>query len=374
MHRNRFGTFVVMLLVLAACATGTETTASTTAATTATTAAEASSTTTEASADTTTTAAETTTTAQPTETVSIAVERFVTHETIFGFMQTYCPENGYGIEIEHVLGSARYLDRIVLLQQKDIDLAASGYATIPVVAEQDLPIVTIAGTNLGATDLIVRADVEINDWADLVGKKIGTPTGSLATHSVVIGLEENGIDPSQVEILSMVPGPQATVALVRGELDAVAGWEPWTSQVVVDQLGYIPFDYTDTGVGPLNGALQVHRDNLGEPKIARFVECMVAAAEHLNSNPEEHVAAMREWSGLSQAVAEHASSRFVYDTNIYQANTQSYADIMFNFDLLREDISDKVPDVIDYALLEAATGKSADDLGRGDMAPNPPNR
>lgn len=317
--------------------------------------------------------AATTTSAGPqeVETVSIAVETFVLHETIFGFMQSFCPENGYPIEVEPVLGSSRYLDRIVLLQQGDVDLAASGYSTIPVIVEQDLPVVTIAGTNLGATDLIVAPEIEVSDWADLQGLTIGGPTGSITTHHILIGMEDRGLDPDSVELVSMVPGPAATAALVRGDVDAVAGWEPWTSQTVVDGFGDIPFDYVDNPVGGLNGALQVHPDNLGEPKIAAFVACMVEAAELLNNDKDTHVAAMRDWSGISLPVAEHAHGRFIYDTNIYQANTEAYADFMFESGLIRDDVTDDVASVIDYSLLEEATELSADELGRGANAPDP---
>lgn len=301
--------------------------------------------------------------------LKIAADNTSIHEAIFGFMQSYCDPAEYAMEFEVVTGSTRYFDRLTWLQKGQVDISASGYQVLPVAAEQNLPVVAIAGTNLGAMDLVVPADSNISSLQDLEGKQIGIGTGSITGHLLQISLAENGIDLDTVELVTMPPGPQATVALTDGEVDGIVSWEPWISKTVVDGDGKIPFDYAINDVGPLNGLLQVMQDKKDDPRLPGFVRCMVDATEYLNNNPDKKLDAMVEWTGLPREVIEHAAPRLAYDTNLYLPSTENYARSMFNFQLAKADYSAQMPTLFDYSLLEQATGKSADELGRALPAP-----
>lgn len=66
---------------------------------------------------------------------------------------------------------------------------------------------------------------EIKTAQDLIGKKIGTRVGSTGSYFIDIYLQNNGVDPSQVEVINLET--QVLVpALDRGDIDAFFIWEP----------------------------------------------------------------------------------------------------------------------------------------------------
>jgi ABC-type nitrate/sulfonate/bicarbonate transport system substrate-binding protein len=305
-------------------------------------------------------------------TVTLAADPLVLHEAFVNHMRATCPQT-HNLTVDVLTGGPRYLDRAVLLSKKNVEFAASGYAIMPEVTAQDLPLVTIAGTNLGALDLVVRNGVEVAGWEDLRGKKVGVPTNSLADHALRVGLQENGIDVDEVEIVSLVPSAAALIALKRGDVDAMTAWEPWSTKAIAQEIGTIPFNYLTSEIGPLNGVLQVHEDTLAErPEVAeRMVACMIDSMRALQASPEENIKHIVEWTRLPEAEAEIAAEHFSYDWRIYLKSAAKYAQILHEYGVMKTDESAALLELegIDYSVLEKVTGETADELGRDLFAP-----
>lgn len=145
------------------------------------------------------------------------------------------------------------VNRAITANGVDIGLAGSspvsrGIATgIPYVVPWIFDVIGAAEA------LAVRASANIRSPQDLVGKKIGVPFVSTTHYSLLNYLRQNGIQPSQVQLLNMEP-QDAVAAWKTGQIDAAYIWEPALGEIVKDggqvlvdsakmaELGFPTFD------------------------------------------------------------------------------------------------------------------------------------
>jgi ABC-type nitrate/sulfonate/bicarbonate transport system substrate-binding protein len=78
--------------------------------------------------------------------------------------------------------------------------------------------------------LVARVDAGISVLADIKGKRIGVPLGSRPEFALDRFLTLRGIDTSAVTLVN-VPVSRSLEALVNGEVDAVASWQPYIDQI-----------------------------------------------------------------------------------------------------------------------------------------------
>lgn len=117
----------------------------------------------------------------------------------------------------------------------DIGLAGSS----PVAAGLSLPMniaykVPWIHDVIGAAEsLAVRNDSGIKTFADLKGKKLGTPFGSTAHYSLLAALELNSVNPQEVTIVNLEP-PAILAAWQRGDIDGAYVWNPTLAELKKD--------------------------------------------------------------------------------------------------------------------------------------------
>lgn len=95
-----------------------------------------------------------------------------------------------------------------------ISLAAGGL---------DLTIVRALDTSSGADAIVCNAD--IGSMAELAGKRVGVENSALGAYMLLRALELSGLDLSQIHVIPLDPGGQAT-AMEKNEADAVVCFEP----------------------------------------------------------------------------------------------------------------------------------------------------
>jgi ABC-type nitrate/sulfonate/bicarbonate transport system substrate-binding protein len=286
------------------------------------------------------------------------------HHTTFAYVAKIAEKHGFEVEL---VDFARYSDIMLALQKKQIDSGGIGYASLPSIIEQNLDNVrVIAGNMIGAVDMIIRTGVKVETWKDYEGKKIAVPSNSLAEHHVRVNATEHGYDINKVEIIKMVPGPAALIALKQGEIDGISAWEPWIAQAVVQGIGYVPkIRVFDNSIGPINGVVATSREfaERNRDLTVRFLRALLEANAWLTANPEEHARLALASMSIERAVALKAIENFRYDEKIWLKQTRIYARVMYQNGLTKVDTSDRVADAVDWSFLEAATGKPRRDLG-----------
>ncbi|WNZ27013.1 aliphatic sulfonate ABC transporter substrate-binding protein [Leptolyngbya sp. NK1-12] len=79
-------------------------------------------------------------------------------------------------------------------------------------------------------DIVVPSNSPIQSPADLKGKKVALQKGSSAHYLLLKVLEENNIDASEVEVVSLSPA-DARAAFEQGNVDAWSIWDPFLAVV-----------------------------------------------------------------------------------------------------------------------------------------------
>jgi ABC-type nitrate/sulfonate/bicarbonate transport system substrate-binding protein len=286
------------------------------------------------------------------------------HHTTFVQVTKLSEKYGFAAEL---VDFVRYSDVMLALQQGQLEFGGMGYAQLPSIIEQNMTNVrAIAGNMMGAVDVIMRTGVKLERWKDYEGKRIAVPANSLAEHHVRVNAVEHGYDINKVEIIKMVPGPTALIALKQGEIDGISAWEPWIAQAVVQGIGYVPkLRLFDNSIGSINGVLGASKSFAEENRdlAVRFLKAFIESNAWLMSNPEEHANLALTFMPIERAVALKAIENFSYDEKIYMKQTRVYARVMHQYGLTKIDTSDRVHEAVDYSFLEAATGKNRSDLG-----------
>ncbi|MGU3502054.1 taurine ABC transporter substrate-binding protein [Mycobacterium sp. C31M] len=117
---------------------------------------------------------------------------------------------------------------------KELDFGALGSSPVARGLSEPLNIpykvafvLDVAGDNEA---LVVRNEANVSDIAGLRGKRIATPFASTAHYSLLAALSQNGLSPSDVQLIDLQP--QAILAAWdRGDIDAAYTWLPTLDQL-----------------------------------------------------------------------------------------------------------------------------------------------
>lgn len=103
-------------------------------------------------------------------------------------------------------------------------------ADLPIVlasfGSERFAIVATLNTNRDDTKIVTRRSSGIRGAADLVGRKVGTYTGTTAHYAFDSLLLLEDLDPARVTLVNLEPG-EGKSRLLAGSVDAVALFEPW---------------------------------------------------------------------------------------------------------------------------------------------------
>ncbi|RWZ68301.1 aliphatic sulfonate ABC transporter substrate-binding protein [Labedella populi] len=148
--------------------------------------------------------------------------------------------------------------------------------------------------------LVVGADSDITDVADLAGKKVAATKGTDPYFFLLQSLEEAGVDPADVTIENLQHADGAT-ALSNGSVDAWAGLDPIMAGAEEDgaQLVYRNVDFNSYGF------LNATEEFLSEkPDVAQtVVNAYEKAREWAQANPDETAQILADVAGLDLTVA-----------------------------------------------------------------------
>ena len=143
--------------------------------------------------------------------------------------QHFFAENGINLTIK-TYGTG--LETIDDLLNKKLDIA--GAAEYPVVAkafEKDNISIIASISKSYIVYFVGLTDRGIRNVADLKGKKIGLPVGTIQEFYLGRFLDLHGMSIRDVTLINMPPG-QAADAIANGSVDAVVTWEPYVSRIL----------------------------------------------------------------------------------------------------------------------------------------------
>ncbi|MCL6647639.1 MAG: ABC transporter substrate-binding protein [Chloroflexi bacterium] len=278
----------------------------------------------------------------------------------------------YNVEVE-VVEFQRFADVRTALIAREIDFGAFGPQDISLaMASGATNLVGLAGAGVGNDTVIIRKGVEVKDWKDLKGLRVGIGAGSISWVKFVASIAErpDEIRYSDLKIVNIAGGGENYVAAIeRGDIDVAVLWEPFSAQAVSKGVAYYPpFSHNESkAVGGTFAIFATNRETVqSRPEVVlRMVTAYVDAMEQLRSNREFWYQRASQYSGLPIEVVKLSieGSKSQLDYAIPLEKIVNMTKFLYENGVITTDVSSRVPSAYDYSFLSRVTGKSPKDLG-----------
>jgi len=142
----------------------------------------------------------------------------------------------------------------------------------------------------GLYRIVGRRSAGISSVRDLAGKRVGTFPRTSAAFYLFKELEHAGLAESDVQMVNMAPAMELSKAMIAGDLDAIAIWEP-ASQQALDHFGSDAIVLQTPGLYVERFNLNTTADKLANPETRReivaLVRALIDACKHITEHPED---------------------------------------------------------------------------------------
>lgn len=255
----------------------------------------------------------------------------------------------------------RYADCRSALAGGSVDVATMGPPDVPIAVAQGIDsIVGLMGVGGWSAYPVVRNGVEISDWSDLAGKRVGIGPASTVWFQFVASATEAGFDYQSLEVVNVQGGGAAfNQALQRGDVDVTITWEPFDSIPVVEGYGHwaTGIDYAQSkAVGAELGVIGANRASLDAKReaIRIFVWAYVQAQRELADDPEALAEAIQRYTGQPRAVADNIVSRNIrFNPVIDVEQIKLQAKTFHEFGVLQRDVSEELDRYFDTEIVRS---------------------
>jgi NitT/TauT family transport system substrate-binding protein len=226
------------------------------------------------------------------ETITIAIPPLEQNALLYiAESREYLARNGLQVVVKEYDSGATAMDAIL---NGEADIAgAADFPFVGAALDKD-PVRIIASSDRFENDLIVaRKDRGIETISDLKGKRIGVALNTIAEFCLGRFLNLNGLKLQDVTLVDTSPA-QFVTAIVGGQVDAIAAWQPYVNQ--------IEKELSETVVWPAQssqavyGVLVARNDWLAQhaDSAERFLRSLHEAEDYLVRRPDEARAIVQE--------------------------------------------------------------------------------
>lgn len=223
------------------------------------------------------------------EKVTVVLDWFVNpdHGPLYvAFEKGFFSQRGLDVEF-HVPSNPN--DPPKFAAAKKADIAVSYQPQHHLHVDQGLPLVrfaTLVATPLNT--LVVLADSDIMNIADLKGKTVGYSIGGFETVLLKVMLERQGLSMENIKLINV--NFSLSPSLLTGATDAVIGafrnFE--LNQMDIEGRPGRAFYIEEHGIPFYDELILVaHRDYVTKPKLRKFVDALEAGVQFMVNHPEE---------------------------------------------------------------------------------------
>jgi NitT/TauT family transport system substrate-binding protein len=206
--------------------------------------------------------------------------------------QGYFNNNGLNMEHEIYSSGVAALDGMF---NGEIDMATGSEFAFAGDVLSGKNVTAIAAISRSSIEYLVgRVDRGINTLADLKGKTVGVPLGSRPEFALDRFLYFSGIETSEVNLVN-VPVNLSVKALVGGQVDAVAAWQPYIDRIK-EQMGdeVVTWDVQEDQPSYTLLMCSEEYTAANPDTIVRFLKSLVQAENFIKDNPEDTGLIIRE--------------------------------------------------------------------------------
>lgn len=147
----------------------------------------------------------------------------------------YFADEGLNLQLQEVLGGHRAMQAL-LDGQADLATVSETVVVFSSFKSQQFAVLASFVSSNKDSKVVVRADAGIAQWPDMKGKRIGTVQSAASHYLLDTALLAAGLDPRLLEVQHAQPETMAD-KLRKGELDAVAIWEPFPFKILQEVPG-----------------------------------------------------------------------------------------------------------------------------------------
>ncbi|MFB0833844.1 ABC transporter substrate-binding protein [Arthrobacter halodurans] len=227
----------------------------------------------------------------------------------YGVDQGFFADRGLTVNVDVSAGGAAAVPALV---SGNIQFAGSNAVSVLIASSKGLPLKVIApGTRtaesaeLDFSKVLVAGDSDIEDVADLAGRKVAVNTlANISEVSLRAALGNLGADASSIEFVELGL-PDMLPALEQGHVDAALSIEPFVTMGVEDGARAVLSPYAQSMPGLMVGAYITTEDYLnGNPEVvAAFRQGLEDTSASIASDPDAFRAALPEYAKVSEAAA-----------------------------------------------------------------------
>lgn len=191
------------------------------------------------------------------------------------------------------------------IASESVDLSLFGTAGMVFGLAQDLDLVNfyIQIQSSYSDGMVANPDAGIETVEDLEGKNVAYLRGSSAHLGLVRLLEEHGMTPDQLNLVTMEV-PNLVPAFINGDIDAAYSWEPWISKIE-DEGGRVLARTSDVGLYTSDHWAARREWAENNPEAMRRVFCVIDKAyTAYQEDPSVGNNAFAEATGIEPELAE----------------------------------------------------------------------
>jgi len=277
----------------------------------------------------------------------------------------------FGLKIESATGS-NVQDEITAAIRGDVQVFPATPSSLFVAADQNLPLVMVAGLGRGSTQLIAAKSlgVKSGDWAGLKaavdaakqqGKKVrfGSPIAASTNYiECYSSLKAHGINAdSDLTTTAIQNFPDQPAALIRGNVDLLCTPDPFATITVNSGKGVLFAKPYDTPVGDQLGAIVTTKSTLGDAQkkeaIVRYLKTLNFVIEKLKDHQFALDSVMKAF-GMKQAMANQLLQNTTWRLPFTTDELKALAAATYQLHQSKKDWSCCIDQYVDESLLQSA--------------------
>jgi sulfonate transport system substrate-binding protein len=276
-------------------------------------------------------------------------------------LQTLAKEENLEIELAPF---TRYPDVQKALAVDSVDIGVIAPNGLPAaVAQGDRNVIAVMDLVYGGNSMVVRKGVQINEFADLKGKRIGLAEGGISWMMFMMLLEQHKVPYTDIQALNFSAATDAVNALKHGDMDVVDLWEPFVSQAVASGYGYATpvVNYRETVLAAMNGLLGASRTfaRAHAEALVGTLKLILKAEKQLENDQQLWVNLVRGYSNLDDTTIKSALAGIKYGgPQLSRSKLDAVATFIFNVGMAKNDVTGKLGENVDARFLARAEAKS----------------
>lgn len=261
-------------------------------------------------------------------------------------------------------------DQVFALQAGALDFSVMGYNQLAsALVQGPVDATIVAGLSNAPTRLVSKKGLEVKDWSDLKGKKIGGARGSTQYMQISIAMKKHGIDVNKdIEFVQFKGAPEMLIGLQQSAVDAIMIWEPQASQAIVEGFGqdtavvaktlYQDSFSSGNALVVSNKFLKANPD-----AVQKVITAYYKSYQKVTSDEKYWKETFNKMTGMDMKVLDVAASNAKPEYWMPVDQIRLITDTMHGLGFLEKNVTDQVVAKLDYSFLEKATGKKKAELG-----------